>query len=46
MWQAPDQPGEYKISIVVDDLGLVRTPDKGIRKDPTKEIAIIVNVAG
>ena len=43
-WQAPDQPGEYKISISVDDLGLVRTPDKGIRKDATKDLTLIVDV--
>ena len=43
-WQAPDEPGTYKISIVVDDLGLVRIPDKGIRKDPTKEIDLFVIV--
>ncbi|MFA5143658.1 MAG: tetratricopeptide repeat protein [Candidatus Omnitrophota bacterium] len=44
IWQAPDEPGAYKISVLADDLGLVRTPDKGVRKDPAKEVAIIVNV--
>ena len=44
VWQAPDQPGEYKISIGVEDLGLVRIPDKGIRKDATRELTMIVNV--
>ena len=43
-WQAPDQPGEYKIAVSIDDLGLVRIPDKGIRKDATKDITIVVNV--
>ncbi len=44
-WIAPPEPGAYKISLSVDDLGIVRVPDKGIRKDATKEITIIVNVA-
>lgn len=43
-WQAPQEPGRYKISITTDDLGLVREPDKGIRKDPVKELSMIVNV--
>lgn len=45
VWQAPTGPGQYKISITTDDLGLVREPDKGIRKDPTKELSIVVDVA-
>lgn len=45
-WQAPDEPGLYKISIAVDDFGLVRTPDKGIRKDPAKDFSLIINVEG
>ena len=44
LWQAPDEPGDYKISISADDLGLVRTPDKGIRKDATKDVTLIVSV--
>lgn len=43
-WQAPEEPGSYKVSISTDDLGLVHSPDKGIRKDPTREVALIVNV--
>ena len=44
VWQAPEEPGAYKVSVLADDLGLVRAPDKGIRKDPAKEISLVVNV--
>ena len=44
VWQAPDTPGAYKVSISVEDLGLVRSPGKGVRKDPIKEVGFIVNV--
>ena len=44
VWQAPDEPGAYKISVTADDLGLVRLPDKGIRKDPNKEVTFIINI--
>ncbi|MDO8525221.1 MAG: tetratricopeptide repeat protein [Candidatus Omnitrophota bacterium] len=46
VWEAPNEPGSYRISVLTDDLGLVREPDKGIRKDPAREVVIIVNVAG
>jgi len=45
-WQAPDEPGLYKVSIAVDDFGLVRAPDKGIRKDPAKDFSLMINVEG
>jgi tetratricopeptide (TPR) repeat protein len=44
VWQAPTEPGSYKVSISSDDFGLTREPDKGIRKDPAKEMSIIINV--
>jgi hypothetical protein len=44
VWQAPAEPGSYKVGVSVDDLGLVRSPDKGIRKDPVKETNMIINV--
>ncbi len=44
VWEAPGEPGSYKVSVLADDLGLVRKPDKGIRKDPTKEVTFIINV--
>jgi len=43
-WQAPSTPGSYKISATLEDFGLVRPPDKGSRKDSTKEFEIIVDV--
>ncbi len=45
-WQAPGEPGLYKVSITADDFGLVRTPDKGIRKDPAKDFSLVINVEG
>ena len=44
LWQAPDGPGNYKVSISADDFGLVREPDKGVRKDPAKDLSLIINV--
>lgn len=44
VWQAPTEQGSYKISVSVDDLGLIRSPDKGIRKDPVKENSMLINV--
>jgi hypothetical protein len=44
IWQAPDQPGQYKFSIRIDDFGLVRLPDKGLKKDPAKELVLVVIV--
>lgn len=43
-WQAPSAPGSYKILVRLEDFGLVRPPDKGSRKDSTKEFEIIVDV--
>ncbi|GEM_PF-1355801 len=43
-WQAPNEPGAYKVVARVDDFGLVRQPDKGIRKDPAKELGLVVIV--
>lgn len=43
-WQAPSAPGSYKVSARLEDFGLVRAPDKGTRKDSTKEFDIIVDV--
>jgi len=43
-WQAPKQAGSYKVSVMVDDLGLVRHPDKGIRKDSASELSMIAVV--
>ena len=42
-WQAPSAPGSYKICARLEDFGLVRPPDKGTRKDSTKEFEIIVD---
>lgn len=44
VWQSPQSPGSYKVTIRLEDFGLVRSPDKGSRKDPTKEFTIIVDV--
>ncbi|MFH1593513.1 MAG: tetratricopeptide repeat protein [Candidatus Omnitrophota bacterium] len=44
-WQAPGSPGIYKISVKIDDLGLLRPPDEGSRKDTvTKELTALVTV--
>jgi len=43
-WQAPKEPGTYKIIINIGDLGLVRPPDSGSKKDSAKSLAIHVTV--
>lgn len=32
-WTAPLEPGKYKVYVFIEDLGLVRPPDEGARKD-------------
>jgi tetratricopeptide (TPR) repeat protein len=43
-WQAPSEPGTYKITAKLDDFGLVRVPDKGLRKDSAKDLVLTVIV--
>lgn len=43
-WLAPDQPGTYKVSVRVDDLGLVRLPGKGVKKDSAIEPELVIVV--
>jgi len=44
-WQVPDIPGTYRISVKVQDLGLMRPPDEGVKKDDgLSELTITVNV--
>ena len=44
VWQAPLQPGSYKVTAKTDDFGLVRTPDRGNRKDDAKDLTVTVVV--
>lgn len=37
IWQAPKEPGVYKMTVKVDDFGLVRVPNKGVKKDTVKD---------
>ena len=43
-WQTPAEPGNYVITINIGDLGLVRPPDTGSRKDAAKTLTIHVTV--
>lgn len=43
-WRAPDESGNCVITINIGDLGLVRPPDTGSRKDTSKTLAIHVFV--
>jgi hypothetical protein len=38
------QPGSYKVTAKTDDFGLVRTPDRGNRKDDAKDLTVTVVV--
>jgi len=40
VWQAPDTPGHYVITVNLGDMALVRPPDSGTRKDNPKTLAI------
>ncbi|MGB2706447.1 MAG: hypothetical protein WBC74_06300, partial [Candidatus Omnitrophota bacterium] len=45
VWQAPDEPGTYKVSVRIDDIALTRPPDEGIRKDPEpRDLTVVVIV--
>ncbi len=43
-WQAPNDPGTYKMTVKVDDFGLVRVPNKGVKKDTTKDTVLNIIV--
>ena len=43
-WQAPNEPGNYTITVAMGDLGLVRPPDTGSKKDPAKNLTIHISV--
>ncbi|MFH1190295.1 MAG: hypothetical protein V1682_06350 [Candidatus Omnitrophota bacterium] len=44
VWQAPGEPGVYKMTVKVDDFGLVRVPNKGVKKDDIKDTVINITV--
>ena len=41
-WQAPKKEGVYKISIKINDLGLVRPPDEGVKKDEASHMLTVI----
>lgn len=41
-WKAPETPGRYTISVDINDLGLVRPPDEGTRKDSAMQILTVI----
>jgi len=43
-WQAPSEPGNYTVTVTIGDLGLVRPPDIGSKKDPAKNFTIHTSV--
>lgn len=43
-WEAPKEPGEYIITVHIGDLGLVRPPDTGSRKDTARTLTIHATV--
>ncbi|MCX5679011.1 MAG: hypothetical protein NTY76_07925 [Candidatus Omnitrophica bacterium] len=44
VWQAPKDPGTYKMTVKVDDFGLVRVPNKGVKKDLAKDTVLNIVV--
>ncbi len=43
-WKAPQEPGDYVMTIDIGDLALVRPPDSGSKKDLAKTITIHITV--
>lgn len=43
-WQAPDQAGTYNVGVRIGDIGVMRLPDKGSRKDEDLELIATVTV--
>ena len=44
VWQAPNEPGNYTMTISIGDLGLVRPLDTGTRKDPAKTLTVHIRI--
>ncbi|MCX5668467.1 MAG: tetratricopeptide repeat protein [Candidatus Omnitrophica bacterium] len=44
VWQAPDEPGNYTMTINIGDLGLMRPPDTGTKKDPAKTLTVQISI--
>jgi TolA-binding protein len=44
VWQAPNEPGNYIMTINIGDLGLVRPPDTGTKKDPAKTLTVHISI--
>ncbi|MDP3730545.1 MAG: tetratricopeptide repeat protein [Candidatus Omnitrophota bacterium] len=44
VWQAPDAPGDYTMTVNISDLALVRPPDTGTKKDPAKTLTAHISV--
>ncbi|MDD5173216.1 MAG: tetratricopeptide repeat protein [Candidatus Omnitrophica bacterium] len=44
VWQAPNEPGNYTMTINIGDLGLIRPPDTGAKKDPAKTLTVHISV--
>ncbi len=44
VWQAPNEPGNYTMTINIGDLGLVRPPDTGTKKDPAKTLTVHISI--
>lgn len=44
IWQAPDEPGNYTMTINIGDFGLVRSPDTGTKKDPAKILTVHISI--
>jgi outer membrane protein assembly factor BamD (BamD/ComL family) len=44
VWQAPTEPGNYTMTINIGDLGLVRPPDTGSKKDPAKTLTVHIGI--
>lgn len=45
-WRAPREAGTYEVGVIIDDLALIRAPDRGNRDDETLRLVATVTVSG
>ena len=45
-WRAPNEVGAYEVGVVIDDLALMRAPDRGERDDEALRLVATVTVSG
>lgn len=45
-WRAPKEAGTYEVGVIIDDMALIRVPDRGDRDDEALKLGATVTVSG